>query len=384
MSISVAVMAIALAVLAVSDIAAGRQSSHKAAEPSGLLVFQGLADGDSEIYLVRSSGGRPKQLTRNGGERPGSDDVRPVWSPDGRRIIWSRNRWLYVMNADGSGKWRLPNSGDVEYSWAPDGQRLVFGSRGDLYVINANGRGLRRLTRNLKRGSLDISGGSNETLQWAPTGQWIAFVRRGLYVIRPDGTGLRRVLPDEDFWPFIWRWSPDGRRIAVVDSDYGTQDPIHRIGVVKADGTGLTWFGRSEWTFFDWSPDSRQLALFCGSNPASADICVINADGSGSRNLTNTPEQDEWEPAWSPDTRRIAFGVARRGIYVLNPSTGGLSRITVRFGHPLWSPGGRWIAFKQGGRGHGSIYVVGEDGRAPTLVARRALNQAWQPKPRQN
>jgi Tol biopolymer transport system component len=34
---------------------------------------------------------------------PGSDDVAPAWSPDGRYIVFARRRRLLIMRADGSG-----------------------------------------------------------------------------------------------------------------------------------------------------------------------------------------------------------------------------------------------------------------------------------------
>src|SRR6187431_248232 len=54
-----------------------------------------------------------------------------------------------------------------------------------------------------------------------------------------------------------------------------------------------------------WSPDGRKLA-FVSRRDGNAEVYVMNADGSGLRNVTGTPS-DDLDPAWSPDGRAIAF-----------------------------------------------------------------------------
>lgn len=110
--------------------------------------------------------------------------------------------------------------------------------------------------------------------------------------------------------------------------------------------------------------------------PASnKEISVMNADGSGRRQLTTTPVTEQ-EPTWSPDGSQIAFAADASGtdattdleIWVMNANGSGLTQLTnnaagVRDTQPAWSPLGNQIAFLSEGRpdstdGNSNIYVM--------------------------
>jgi Tol biopolymer transport system component len=71
---------------------------------------------------------------------------RPDWSPDGRRIAFSRRGRLLTIGSDGRGLRRLATGEQIGApAWSPDGRHLVFVRNGDLYVLRSNGRGLHRI-----------------------------------------------------------------------------------------------------------------------------------------------------------------------------------------------------------------------------------------------
>jgi dipeptidyl aminopeptidase/acylaminoacyl peptidase len=94
----------------------------------------------------------------------------------------------------------------------------------------------------------------------------------------------------------------------------------------------------------------------------SADLAVINVDGSGRMKLTDTPDDSESQPVWSPDGARIAF-IDNAGISVINADGSDRRQVAAGAPHavyPAWSPDGREIVFSGGN--FDRIEIVGADG----------------------
>ncbi len=89
-----------------------------------------------------------------------------------------------------------------------------------------------------------------------------------------------------------------------------------------------------------WSPDGQRLA-FASNRSGNTDIWVINRDGSGLQNLTNSPAY-EIAPTWSPSGAQIAFISDRQGtnqLYVMNATGTGVQQlVSQRVDRPTWSP----------------------------------------------
>ena len=341
--------------------------AHKVADWKSRLIVTGEPWPTPKPTPVPTPTPTPVPTLTNLTNNP-ADDIYPSWSPDGRQIAFISDRdgnWeIYVMNADGSGLTRLTDSptGDFDPKWSPDGRRIAFMSAHAIYVVSAEGSGLTRLTDNLGRA---------DSPSWSPDGRRITFASRqyggeGVYVINADGSGLTNLTES-------WRssgspsWSPDGRRIAFSS----TRDGGWEIYVMNADGsdaTRLTDHPRFEWQHA-WSLDGRRIAFTRTrdrsgyTNDGTGDICVVNADGSG---LTNLTESQGWNrsPSWSPDGRHIAFSSDRDEnweIYIMNADGSGVTRLTESQGSddsPSWSPDGSRIAFSSDRDGNREIYVV--------------------------
>ena len=283
------------------------------------IVFHSDRDGNWEIYVMDADGQNPTNLTNNN-----SDDRRPVWSRDGRRIAFHSDRdgnWeIYVMDADGQNPTNLTNnnSDDLFPIWSPNGRRIAFHSDRDgnreIYVMDADGQNPTNLTNN---NSDDLFPA------WSRDGRRIAYLSGGdLRVMDADGGNKRRVRT-------LWNntnqgspaWSPIGSRIAYTDYSWEGRiyvqeiDGSNRIRVSRApEGSD----DRASWSPV-WSPDGRRIA-FTSDRDGNHEIYVgEDTDESNSIRLTTDAADDRF-PAWSPDSNRIAFQSLRDGnweIYVM-------------------------------------------------------------------
>ena len=339
---------------------------------------------DSDIYVMNADGSDRRRLT-DGGVR----NHRPVWSPDGVRIVYTSHEWryfyIYSINADGSDRQRLTyTSDDRDPVWSPDGWSIAFTSdREGNYlslVTEVDGTGQRQLA--------DTGPGAPV---WSPLGARIAFSCCTGYlgyisVVDTGGTGFPRRLAETagTAWGKDPVWSPGGTRMAFTrsvssDNDVGFVDEIF---LIDADGTNLTQVTHTDGgaygaSFPVWSPDGTRIAFTRSRdlNPApnisniDVELLVVNTDGTDQRQVAQT-YGDDHNPMWSPDGTRIAFHHSTQSttkILVVN-ADGSDQRILARtrgeeWG-PRWSPDGTRIAFTGIARRGGvpSVFVVNADG----------------------
>lgn len=157
---------------------------------------------------------------------------------------------IAVMGADGTGLELLTNGkGNFGFpSWSPDGKRIVYraasAERNGLYVVDV----ATHAVTTLMEGKTHVN-----FPKWSPRGDRIAFTADidgdyEVYTIQPDGKDLKRVTnrPGNDAHN---AWSPDGEWLAFTSEAGGFKDesPIHPynpqaygdIFVIRADGTDL-------------------------------------------------------------------------------------------------------------------------------------------------
>lgn len=272
--------------------------------------------------------------------------------------------------------------------------KIAFTRRGAIYVINPDGSGLRRLTReSLVNRAFDP--------EWSPDGRQIAYSRRcAIYVMNGDGSRNRRLTRPGTLCAYEPTWSPDGRRMAFVRRRTLGRIPRGAIHVMNADGTELRAVSQrsalSRRSFNDlfpaWSPDGGTIAfarLRLGSNPDPA-LYLMSADGSRQRRLTSDRTAIlENMPVWSPDGATIAFGRllqhetdANMVVAVVGANGVGLRNLMEPRGetnrYPAWSPDGRKIVFINGG-----LVVTDTDGSDRKRLTASSEDDApdWQPVP---
>lgn len=237
-----------------------------------------------------------------------------------------------------------------------------------LCLARADGSRRFRLTR-----------GQDSQPSWSPLGSYVAFARQTepgrsqILVADARGRVLRRFGTGYSTHP---SWSPNGQRIAYSSGS--------RLVVANRAGRTIAEFStRALVGGPAWSHDSRRLA-FAEAQAIDREIVpqrgiyVINADGTGRRLLVG----NAIDPAWSPNGSKIAYvaygsRVAEGGFVTVANSDGtGARRLTTSVGdesQPAWSPGGRQIAFMRGG----AIIVVPSTGGAERVAVRDAVDPAW-------
>ena len=238
---------------------------------------------------------------------------------------------------------------------------------------------------------LAACGGSNDA------DQDLAFVstRDGdyaIYAMSATGGGQHRLTdakgdpstPSGLFFQTEPAWSPDGSTIAFASKRSGT----FQLYAMSSDGSGTRRLTstKDEDGQPTWSPDGDRIAF---SRGAPSRLFVMNADGTGAGRVTDG-EAEEGEPAWSPDGTLIAYvqrspGSSIRELWLVRPDGSQRHRLTHLGGvaqGPAWSPDGKRLAFSANvASNRFDIYTVGADGKGVRLMTSRddSIEPAWSP-----
>jgi Tol biopolymer transport system component len=254
---------------------------------NGPIAFEADREGNGGAYgiwLMRGTAFSPAAGA------PSSKQNDPAVSPDGRWVAYAQGLDLYVAPLAGGPPRQVTREGanDQYPAFSPDGKRLVFRrvAKDELFVIGLDGKGLRQLTN-------DPAGAEHEPA-WSPDGSRIAYTRYGC-------------APGDEGGSCIWSIPAAGGTPTLLtgaDLPPGCTD--------KLPG----YYVRRHSSHASWSPDGRQIAFtsiydVCTNQGGGSDVWVMNADGSGERNLIGDSSTIDQAPTFSPDGRLIAFASDR-------------------------------------------------------------------------
>ena len=308
-------------------------------------------------------------------------DSNPVWSPDGKEILFSRGDGLYKVFSDGSGETRLTSTegGNFTsgYAWSPDGSKISYiknryddidGPRSDLWVMNADGTGKTQLLDTVWYRYYYI-------YTWFPTGSKILYadiyeeIGGPYWEIDPDGSD-KHELGYMGIASGI-ALSPDASNIAICAHGAAASDYSIDIGRLGQDLTkflpGLIVHQTQSWQSQIWSPDGSKIVYYAGeefySEDGKSEIYTVKADGTGKTQLTSDSANDN-SPIFSPDGSKIVFLSDKTGsedIWVMDADGKNKVQVTsdsASDSFPVWSPDGKKIAFWSDRGGNNSIYTL--------------------------
>jgi RNA polymerase sigma factor (sigma-70 family) len=232
--------------------------------------------------------------------------MRPRVSPDGKLLAFEREDALWVRELDGNAKpRRVVGLGGTRFGsppvWSPDGKQIMFSLAHATRRVNIEGTVSEVVPVPPEDGVQD----------WSSDGRWLLTASsRGakngswqLYIMRPDGTEQRRITEEGN--PFYARFSPDGRRVLFTDNGRGKQSGIW---IVDADGKNARLVfpvGPAKTTASaSWSPDGKRIAIILAELLRTApplwpvQVVVMDLDG-GHRSEIHVPEAGTTDmPDW--------------------------------------------------------------------------------------
>jgi Tol biopolymer transport system component/DNA-binding winged helix-turn-helix (wHTH) protein len=302
-----------------------------ALSPDGKLIAfcRATTINQSELYLLPLSGGAAKQLTFDQAEAKW-----PVWTPDGRELIFVSNR----RDSSGVAKtrlWRMPADG------------------GEPHPINGPGR-IPDAPAIARQGN---------RLAWAENVNDF-----NIWQIELEGEQKqpRRPFLSSTQWEDSPQYSPDGSKIVFASDRSGSLE----IWVCDSNGGNLLQLTNSHRNGSPrWSPDGRQI-VYDSVAEGNAEIYVISAEGGTSRRLTNDAAEDI-VPSWSRDGQWIYFCSNRSGsqqIWKMPAAGGAAVQVTTQGGFDnIEAPDGRHLYYLKG-RLLPGIWRVPTTGGEETLV----------------
>ncbi|HEX2918407.1 MAG TPA: hypothetical protein VHN81_07785 [Edaphobacter sp.] len=375
------------------------------------VVYTRLAPTQSTLYISNADGSAERPLTQSG-----SLNYNPAWSKAGDWIAFTSERNgpanLFRMHPDGSDLERLTEDAayDDQAAFSPDGGQIVFVSSRtagfvNLWILDIATRKVRPLT---------TGRGGDFRPAWSPDNRWIAFSSdrdsnfptaknrwerlqlADIYVIHPDGSGLKRISEHGKFCGTP-RWTPDSKGIVtycmsaedtwtyrtrmLAPYAKGAESQLYRIDVATASITPIT-SGPGVKLAPSVLP-SGKIAYWRGQGANGEIVSGDDNVGPSGANLAPNPA------AWSPDGKhvvysRLAFAPSAEPVkqWSRNPDFDLYATTTL----PAYDRTGMRLAVTNIVPAGGTNLVIIDGSEPPHVILRRAdmiLAPQWSPDSKQ-
>jgi tricorn protease len=339
-----------------------RLTVHKARDvyprfsPDGKwIAFSSNRYGNYDVFVIPAEGGSPKQLTFNS-----AADTVVGWSADSKKVLFQSSRGLmyplipnlYEAPIDGGLEHAVPTDWGYWGSYSPDGSKLAF-NRHPMVWWRQHYRGsyaadLWVMDVKARKYTHLTDGDYKGNYFWPmyASDGYIYFVSDRL----PDEThikpGSHEVLKSVNN---IWRIPENGGHATQV-----THHTSGRLFFPSISGDGKTIVYEQD--FVIWKLDTKTGK----STPIKINI-VSDDKENDIETVTVHSETEGYD--LSPSTKRAAVS-AHGEIFSIATDRGDIQRVTQSFSRerdPAWSPDGKWIAFVSDKSGREEVWMARED-----------------------
>ncbi len=240
--------------------------------PDGRIVYDSLASGAPDIWIMKADGTGQKPLTVDAGA-----NLNPKITPDGRYIVFMSLRNdqanIWRMNLDGSDPQQLTNgNNDWDPAVTPDSRWVIYTAKISgmpyLWKVSIDGGDAAQLTDKYTN-SPEVS----------PDGKWIVCSYREdvnstwRYAIVPFDGGEPSKVFDLLGKKGNFRWSPDAHSLNYLRDTQGGVTNIWSLPLDDKPPKQLTDFKTDQIYNFAWSQDGKQLILARGTT--TSDVVLI-------------------------------------------------------------------------------------------------------------
>lgn len=321
LSMSLVAAVVFLIIVAVNPTDSRVKKQEKGADSVSVPYESGSVVRAENIRLVNV-----RKLTRG---------AYPKWSPDGKWIAFGTMRaGLFIVKANGTDTPKQigsPYASASSAKWSWDGRELFYFKIEPIKrppyieyftesVSVVTGRIRPRPDLNEYNGyTLDsvakVRGAGSPILYDYYTEKvdhTLSFVKAKTY----DGSRNWLITPQKaNYSGYIL--SPDGKTVLIQEQG--------AMFIYATDGSGLlVSLGRGSMN--SWSPDGKKVLYDFGKDDGHrtliSELFIVNADGTGHKQLTFTPDIHEADADWSPDGKRITFwGFESETVYIADIAT---------------------------------------------------------------
>ena len=317
---------------------ARKLTSHKGYEafarysPDGTqIAFTGQYDGNTEVYVMPSTGGEPRRITFTAtnprddwGDRMGPNNVVMTWTPDGKGIIY-RNRIsdsfdgkLWTAPTDGGMPTQLPLPEGGFCSYSPDGTKLAYnrvfrefrtwkyyrgGMADDIWIYDTDSKTVTNVSNNVAQDICPMWIGNeiyyisdrDKTMNFwvydTTTGTNTKVTHFTDYDVKFPSTGGGLIVFEKG--GYLYRLDPATKATSRIMVEMNSENNFARESLIKVEDY-ITEAGLSS--------DGKRVAI-----SARGEVFDVPVKQGVTRNITHTPGAHERDAAWSPNGKYIAY-----------------------------------------------------------------------------